>query len=309
MYRAYNPSAGGYAEQRPWYSNAGYMAGDSDYSPMPYETPLGSAGLAAIGLGGIGIAGVGGMALRGYGESLHGFGQGMWSTAQGAYQVGKMGGSVLGGFGTGLNEVRHGISDLAFALSDFRKWGTAEGAPKFGSGRGVSYMRRSPLGHLRPENLLKGAAWAVPFELALGAGTVAYESLIEGKSPYMSAMSYSRSATVSAAGAFMGGMIGSVIPGPGTLIGAAAGGMAGWMLGDSKILDRLTGIPLQQSVERTQAAMEGYSYRNPFRPGAHPSELSQQAVTMRESALQALHKSPLNDRGRLLGREASLMPM
>lgn len=119
-------------------------------------------------------------------------------------------------------------------------------------------------------------------------------------------------------GAGVGFMLGSaagsaIAPGAGTLIGGIVGGIAGVGLASADLAlgaynswmgrERYT---MREIGQLAGMASQGYLTRNPFRPGAQPST-NQGAMTLRQMSLAAIHKSPLNDRARLLGREATRM--
>ena len=120
-------------------------------------------------------------------------------------------------------------------------------------------------------------------------------------------------------GSHIGTVIGSALGGfEGAAVGYVGGMLAGATLASTDYLQRgyyaLKGDPRrgwEQNLNRATLMAQGYNYRNPFRPDSKMFSMmdNESRSTLRRISQMKINQSPMNDRGYILGREASLQHM
>jgi len=264
-------------------------------------------------------------------------GSGIYSKVTGGSFIrGAMGGGLLWGRGefmagkgmrTALGESAKG----AWALAKSIPWAAMKGRDLIiKSGQGFfgkadtgmkgfmndKFFRRSALGHLNPLNELMhlkgmksvGGAAMMGAGFGLNVGIIGYDVMENGTSPGIATAKFYKDLGTFLLGGKVGAVVGTAAFGPlGGIAGYIAGGLGLSTLTSNSRFNQIMGIPdFEKAAERATLAGQGYTYRNPFRPGSYGMrDDNMYAATLRQQSLQAIHKSPLNDRALLLGREAS----
>jgi hypothetical protein len=223
---------------------------------------------------------------------------------------------------TAVAAVREGIVGIGEALpliGGKRTWGLGgKGAKSYWRWLDPTKGVRHLAAGFRP---YKGSAWrgvgrgakrvagVVGLGAAINTAFIGYDVLENKKHPGIAAVSFIKDIAAFTAGMKVGGLVGEMALGPiGGVAGALAGGLGLSILTSNKTFTKVMGLPnFEAAAERAALVSTGYGYRNPFRPGSYGIEDNAVAATLREVNLMAIHKSPLNDRALLLGREASRM--
>jgi len=307
LYRPYDPYTG------PMDPSIPYIRDDIYNDPHSPRSNLGTMTTAGLVVGGGILVGAWGLG-KARGQELPMM-QGLIASGRGGIDA-----------ATGLSRLKGAIGQYGLV-----RGGLLEGG-RYAS-KGLKYMGKGVLemahywaaGHSGGKALAKGLSGAkgmfTPAGLALEGlmtlGMVGYEAIWQNIPPGPNLQLQARGAAMSmvagAAGAVVGATVLSPIPGIGSTVGLLAGGMIGYMVGTSKTGDDISRIfgggPIYSALQYSMREQEGFGPRNPFLPGAHGFQHTRDTLTLREASLAAIHKSPLNDRARLLGREAMYMHM
>lgn len=141
----------------------------------------------------------------------------------------------------------------------------------------------------------------------IAGGIIAHKYFSEAVPLSVAASSYATEAAGWGVGFGLGGAAGSAVAGSlgltGSIAGVAIAGAAA--VGGGVVVSALAAHHMEKLVAATKKRMgsyHGYAFMNKQNVYAG----GQQTYTMRQQSLMALHRSPMNDRGRLLGNEASI---